>query len=258
MNVIIVDDEIEALHNFLDQIFLKADIHFNYQFFKADEEAILSYVSHNNIMVAFLDINMGTLNGFDLAKKISSISPKTKFVFVTGYNIKIDDVPISIKENTINIMYKPVDYASFESTIYKITNRQNILTVKMFPHFDCYINDRLVVFSSNKSKELFAYVLVNNGQSVTMESAITALWPDKDIEKAKISYRDAVWRLRQTLKDISFNCITFLRALLILNKENIVCDYYEYLEGHHIYQDEEFLVNYDWSLPYESALKTRK
>ena len=258
MNVIIVDDEIEALHTFLDQIFLKADLHLNYQFFKADEEAIISYISHNSIAVAFLDINMGGLNGFELAKKIFSISPNTKFVFVTGYNIKLEDVPPSIIENTINIMYKPVDYAVFESIIYQITNRQNVLKVKMFPHFDCYINDRLVVFSSNKSKELFAYILVNNGQSVTMENAITALWPDKEIEKAKISYRDAVWRLRQTLKDISFNCVTFLRALLLLNKENIICDYYDYLEGKKKYNDEEFLVNYEWSLPYESALKTIK
>ena len=257
MNIIIVDDEITALHSFLDQILLESKTTLNYKFFKNDEEAIMEYVHNNKVACAFLDINMGILSGYDIAKEIIAISKDTKIVFVTGYAINDEDIPTEISENVLGIVSKPLDIDKISPYLMNISNEKNIMNVTMFPHFDCYINDRLIVFSSSKSKELFAYLLINRGKSISMEEAITALWPDKEIEKSKILYRDAIWRLRQTLKEIDFNCVTFLRAMLLLDVTNIRCDYYDYFDKKKIYHDEKLLVNYDWSLDYQSALKYR-
>ena len=98
----------------------------------------------------------------------------------------------------------------------------------MFDTFDCFIGNKRVSFSSSKSKELFALLLSYNGRTLTMNDAISQLWPDGDAEKSKILYRDAVWRLRKVLNDIDIHCIEWGRGALSLDKGMIECDYWDY------------------------------
>lgn len=88
-----------------------------------------------------------------------------------------------------------------------------------------------------------------------MSDAITQLWPDYDLDKAKILYRDAVWRLRKTLKDIGFKCVLFFQGSLGLRKENIQCDFWDYLEGKNNDFYGEFLKSFDWSIEYLGMLE---
>lgn len=260
INIIVVDDEVNALHDFLNQIISYNEV--NYRFFKDDADAIREYVKNNQINGAFLDINMPGINGIELAKKLVKINRDIRIAFVTGLNVTKEDLPKEILNNVIDIVYKPYTIDHINIALNKISDSASILEVKMFGDFDCFINKRLVKFSSSKSKELFALLLVYNGKSLSMNNAITALWPDKDLEKSKKLYRDAVWRLRETLNEIGFNCVEFGRANLSLNKENIHCDYYDYLSGKDKKYHEEFLNSYEWSLPYElemsSIYKKRK
>lgn len=257
MNIIIVDDEIEALHTFLDQLLLESNLSITYQFFKNDPDAIYSYISKNKIDAAFLDINMNICSGIDVAKEILKISPYTKIIFVTGFNYCLDDLDEELKKNTLGIIEKPVDFINIETYLFKIANQTMELKAQVFPTFDCFLNGHLIVFSSQKSKELFAYLVVHHGKSVTMDEVITALWPDKPFEKSKILYRDAVWRLRQTLKQNHFECVQFLRAMLVIDTSHIVCELYDILDGKRKYKGEDFLMSYEWSLPIELILKEK-
>ena len=54
---------------------------------------------------------------------------------------------------------------------------------------------------------------------------------DKELAKAKSLYRDAVWRLRETLKDYGIDIIDFARGVLKLKTLDFECDYYKFLEG---------------------------
>ena len=257
MNIIIVDDEIEALHTFLDELLLESKLSLTYQFFKNDMNAILSYIKKEKVDGAFLDINMNNFTGVELAEKILEISPKTKIVFVTGFNFNLEQVEERIKKNVLGVIEKPVDIIKLERYLYQLANQTKTMKVEVFPTFDCYINNRLIVFSSQKSKELFAYLFVRHGKSVTMEEVITILWPDKPLEKSKILYRDAVWRLRQTLKENEFECVTFSRALLVLDSTNIMSEYYDIITGKKKYKGQAFLISYEWSIYFESALKDK-
>ena len=257
MNIIIVDDEIEALHTFLDQLLLESKLSLTYQFFKNDMTSILSYIEKEKTDAAFLDVNMNNFTGVELAREILRISPKTKIIFVTGFNFQIDDLEEDVKNHTLGIIEKPVDLIKLEHYLYLVSNQTKQMRVVAFPTFDCYINDRLIVFSSQKSKYLFAVLFVHRNSSVSMEQAITALWPDKPLEKSKILYRDAVWRLRQTLKENEFECVTFLRGILILDTTNIVSEVYDILDGKRKYKGEPFLTSYDWSLDCELILKEK-
>ena len=48
--------------------------------------------------------------------------------------------------------------------------------------------------------------------------------------------------------------MNFQRALLILDKTNIQCDYWDLLEGKEVNYGGEFLSSYEWSLPFESEI----
>ena len=251
MRVIIVDDEVKALQLFLSQI---VDINLEYRFFKDDKAAILDFVRKNETSGAFLDVNMPNINGLDLAKELIAIDKDIKIVFVTGTNRKMEDVPSNIVPNVVDIVYKPYTIDNIEKTLRVIAEKKPTLKVTMFNSFDCFINNHIVTFSSSKSKELFALLLAFNGKSVTMSQAITYLWPDKDVEKAKVLYRDAVWRLRSTLEEIGFQCVDFQRALLVLDKSNIKCDYYDFLNSKKKIANEAFLQSYDWSFDFENEI----
>ena len=54
---------------------------------------------------------------------------------------------------------------------------------------------------------------------------------DKELAKAKSLYRDAVWRLRETLKDYGIDIIDFARGVLKLKTLDFECDYYKFIEG---------------------------
>ena len=251
MRVIIVDDEIKALQLFLSQI---VDINLEYRFFKDDKNTILDFVKKNETSGAFLDINMPNINGLELAKQLIAIDKGIKIVFVTGLNIKMEEIPEDIAPNVIDIIYKPYTIDNIEKALRIISKKKPTLKVTMFNSFDCFINNHIVSFSSSKSKELFALLLALNGKSLTMSQAITCLWPDKDIEKAKVLYRDAVWRLRSTLEEIEFPCVDFQRALLVLDKTNIKCDYYDFLNSKKKIANEAFLQSYDWSFDFENEI----
>lgn len=124
------------------------------------------------------------------------------------------------------------------------------MTVKTFGAFDCFLDGRLVKFSSSKSKELFALLIAYRGKALTMTDAISQLWPDSDTDKSKILYRDAVWRLRKTLAELHFECVCFKRACLMLDPSNIVCDYWGYINGENNDYNGEFMKSFDWSTPY--------
>ena len=252
MKIIIVDDEMNALQAFLSRIIGKRDI--EYRFFVDEPEAILDYVQYNSVDAAFLDIRMPNMDGKLLAEKILAIKPNMKIVFITGLNQKKEGLSPFLQQRVLKIIYKPYSLDELEDVLNLLEQKKPRLIVKTMPSFDCFINDHLIRFNSSKAKELFALLIVFRGQSITMSQAITYLWPEKEVEKAKILYRDAVWRLRNLLREIHFECVDFSRALLSLNPNDIDCDFYEIIQGKRQYQGEPFLMSYDWAIEFEGLL----
>ena len=240
IKVLMVDNDSNVFHTFLDIVIHNNDIH--YHFLNENEEEISSYLKSNNVNAVFMPFN-----NHRLAKAVISSFPNIKIVFT----VEADTVPPEIKDNVVDVLEKPFDGTSLRNCLDNISRQSKKMKVVMFNNYDCFINDKLVNFSSKKSKELFALLLINRGKTVTMDHAITCLWPDKDIDKSKILYRDAVWRLRQVLDQCQFPCVNFGRALLSLNTENITCDYYDYLDGKINKKDTFYLLKeYDWISEY--------
>lgn len=252
MKIIVIDDEIKDLQYFLNEVFKIKNI--EYKFFDDNREDILDYALSSNLDAAFIDINMPSTNGFLLAKELIKINSRLLIVFITGYNYNKNDIEAELLPNFIGFLYKPYSHFDLNNILTIIESTKPIMHVKMFDTFDCFINSNIVEFSSKKSKELFALLLVYNGKTLEMNDAIANLWGDRRLEKSKSLYRDAVWRLRKTLKKYNFNCVIFHRARLILIKDNIQCDYWDYLIKDTNSYNNEFLKNYDWSIEYLAQL----
>lgn len=247
MKIVVIDDEMNALQAFLNES-ISYDV--EYKFFKDDEAAITDYVSKNAVDAVFSDIAMPSINGLSLAEKLIDICGDIAIVFITGMPITMSDLSEKVRANTLGFLYKPYNADKLAEFLNTIKKRTPTLTVKMFDSFDCFADGKLVMFSSAKSKELFALLITYNGKSLTMADAISLLWADSDAEKAKISYRNAVFRLRKTLTSLGVNCVGFERAMLTLDKENIECDYWDFLRtGKGAYHG-EFCKTYDWSVDF--------
>lgn len=247
MKIVVVDDEMYALQSFLNEII---DCGVEYKFFKDDENAVLDYVGKNTVDAVFSDIGMPSINGLELAEKLIALRHDIAIVFITGMPITMSDLNETVKANTLGFLYKPYNADKLAEFLNLIKKRTPILSVKMFDGFDCFVDGKLVIFSSAKAKELFALLIAYNGNSLSMTDAINHLWENSDAEKAKVLYRNAVFRLRKTLTDVGLDCINFGRALLTLDKTYIQCDYWDYLQsGEGAYRG-EFCKSFDWSLEY--------
>ncbi len=251
MKIIIVDDEIHALQLFLPNLI---NLETEYRFFSDDEGAVLKYVAAEKPDGVFLDVNMPNINGLKLASEIIAIHPSVKIVFTTGYNLSEKDLPCDVASNTLGFLYKPCNSEKLHYFLSEIAEKSIKMTVKTFGTFDCFIGKNIVRFSSSKSKELFALLIAYNGKALTMNDALSQIWPDTDLSKSKILYRDAVWRLRKTLENLHFDCIEFKRACLVLSTTNIDCDYWDYLAGKKGDYKGEFMKNYEWSINYLPCL----
>lgn len=247
-----MDDEISALHAFLDEIIDAQGV--EYKFYRDDFDAIKKYTSENAIDAAFLDINMPKINGIELAEKLIEISPDLKLVFITGLSITENDLPKIIRNHTAGFLHKPYNMSKLLMLLSLIKNKKRVLKAEMFDAFDCFIDGKKIKFSSSKSKELFALLLAYNGKTLTMGDAIAHLWPDGNLEKSKILYRDAVWRLRKTLEEADVNCVEWRRAALSVNKSLVSCDYWDYLLTGKGNYSGEFCKLYDWSVDYLAQL----
>ena len=83
-NVIMVDDRKVVLTGGLP-ILEEALPNANITGFTNTEEAI-EYAKRNNVSLAFLDIEIRNMSGFDLCKILLEINPRTNVIFLTAYS----------------------------------------------------------------------------------------------------------------------------------------------------------------------------
>ncbi len=258
MNAIVLDDERDSLLLFTKHVIDISNLSVNV--FSLKYEDALIYARTNKVDVAFLDIVMPSINGIDLAEKFIEINPDIQIVFITGYAQDIESIKKRIGKNFFDFCYKPYDEETMRGIIVRLlTREERNIRIKAFPRFDLYVNDVLVDFERNKSKELLALLVDHRGGELTMEEAITKLWVDKKSDLAKRLYRDAVSRLKLKLKQYGLeNIVTFNRARAYLNTTGISCDYWDYLDKKEVSFFGEYMRPYEWATEREEELFYKK
>lgn len=248
-----LDDEAAALNNFLPLI---TDTGFECRIFKDEPYAALDCVKAEKIDAAVLDVKMPKIDGITLAEEMIEIDSDIKIIIISGYCQNEDQIKKRLGDNLAAILYKPFDAAELNRVFASIATAPKIF-IKTFNGFDLFVNGKAVRFSSAKAKELLALLTDANGSYVQMETAACYLWQNKDAERGKNLYRDAVCRLRLTLQQNGIErLVRFERGRAIIDVELAECDYWDILKNGGVFIA-RYLPQYEWAVDTEAMLSIK-
>lgn len=240
-----LDDEISAITNFLPFTLDNAEMDF--KMFRDEPYAALEYVGKSGADVAILDVNMPKIDGITLAEKMIKVSKDIKIIILTGYAQDEDGIKRRLGDNFLGILYKPYDGNSLNALLNKIPTEPKIF-IRAFDAFDLFVNGIAVRFSSSKAKELLALLTDANGSFVTLDHAVTCLWPNKNAENGRRLYRDAVCRLRATLKSLNIEkLVRFEYGQAAIDTSAAECDYWNMLKSGEK-NSGRYMPQYEWSI----------
>ena len=264
MHMIAVDDEHLVIED-LEYIVQEIEEIETFHGFSNPTEA-LDFLENNPVDLAFLDIEMPVMSGLELAKKIGAVSPKTAIVFLTGFKEYAFE---AFGVNAIGYILKPF---SEEMVLAEIKKAQQFLPqaepevqkgkpyIHTFGHFDVFIGDKPVHFSSAKSKELLALLVDRRGGAVTTEDAVSMLWPNRPYEESVQSlFRKVLKSLRTALADADISDIFIdARNQRSVDMSKFDCDLYALIRGEESAKttyNGSYMQGYAWAKPTQQYIK---
>lgn len=251
IRTIIVDDELWTLQQFEKSIRQTADIELLEMFESADQA--LLYAENHAVDFALLDVSMPGMNGIALGEKLRKINGDMILIYVTGYEEFLKKVILDLRADYF--LLKPFNDMDVEQMINRVrylsVRLRKRVAVQTFGEFDIFVDGQLLEFANQKAKELFA-ICIDNGGEVTMKKSIDLLWEGRGYDdKVKCLYRKAVVYLNSTFRKYGVTDIfSNRRGSCHVNREEIVCDYYEVLNGKSIKDtafDGRYMAAYSWS-----------
>ncbi|KGR75188.1 response regulator [Ureibacillus sinduriensis] len=197
-------------------------------------EELLAFVEKETIDVVFLDIEIGTSNGLDIAKDILSIQPSIQIVFVTAHS---EYAVQAFELNSVDYLLKPISSKRLAKTISRINEkighrnmdiseaRSTPLVIQCLHEFQVFRNHQPIPFKTAKVKELFAYLFTNINTYIHRDILIEHLWPEQEYKKAKINLHTCISHLRKLFSELGYkDCITFSNQSYSLILKEYECD----------------------------------
>lgn len=207
MKVLIVDDEsimLLAMKRMLSNI---EGVELVGSFQQAEEAFI--FLCNHNVDLVFLDIQIASDDGIELARKLRLHHIEVDIVFTTShadYAIQAYDV------YPLDYMVKPISKKRLAQTIKRAASKRygsttinrspvvNRLKVQVLGSFEASSTHQGVVkWISKKSEELFAYLLLNRGRNVAKMKVIEHIFPNMPLKNAESYLNTAVYQLRKAL-----------------------------------------------------------
>lgn len=226
MKILLVDDEkmvLSLLRECVENVLPDAEI---FPFVKAREA--LDFAVSSRIDIAFLDINMGAIDGVTMAKQLQEINPKTNIIFCTGYSEYMSD---ALKMYCSGYLLKPVSEDDVREAVTHLRYpvEENRIKIRCMNGFDIFCDNSPVTFRYKKTKELIAYLMYKNGAACSTLEIIAALFGDE----VNRSYFN---RLRADLIDSlsklgASDIIRTGYGSIGINRNMISCDYFDFIDG---------------------------
>lgn len=203
IKAILVDDERPALRelDFLLKNYPEISIAGMYQDpFEAIEE-----IGRLKPQVVFLDINMPQLMGMDAASRILDASPDTDIVFVTAF----DQYAVEAFElHALDYILKPVNPDRLEKTMGRIMKKKpaagggHRLQLRCLGRFQvAWEKKEPIKWRTEKTRELFAFLLHNEGRELSRDELLDRVWPEDNPEKSVRQLYNGIYYIRKTLRE---------------------------------------------------------
>ena len=258
MKAIIVDDNLQECKLFEDKIKGFSDVRLIGKFETPSDT--VEFISKNEVVLAFINIQMKETNGIELSKIIKTICPSMLFVFITEDE---DHTVGSIKLNAAGYLVKPYTYEELayvvESALLLSRRKMPKLYARTFGHFDFFVNGKPIMFKSAKAKELLALLVDRQGGTVTSEQVIATLWEDRPNDDATQNLSSKIVKtLQEELANAGVvDLVISSRGVKRIDTERFECDLYELLAGNEFVLKGfmgDYLVDYSWAEARASAL----
>lgn len=206
ISAVIIDDERHAIKEIEFYLKMYPEISVLASFINPLEA--LKMLPELKPQLVFLDIQMPQSMGIDVGSRILDIDPDIEIVFVTAY----DQYAMEAFElNAIAYILKPIGQERFENTIRKVTKRihkttpvnlNKHLIIQSFGTFKiAWEYEEPLKWRTEKTKEVFAYLLINADKETTRDQIIEAVYRNTDMEKAIKQLHNAVYYIRKSLQE---------------------------------------------------------
>lgn len=253
MKILAVDDELSALHLLTRNIMAVAPQAEVVDF--SNPLAALDWAGENTCDIAFLDIELGCMNGIELGKRLKERNPKTNLIFVTGYlNYAVSAYALHASGYLSKPASQEAIRVELENLRYPMPKPQTgkKLVVHCFGNFEVFYDGKPLTFKRSKTKELFAFLIDRNGARVNAGEICARLWEEEGSDKQQKDYlRHLVMDLSNTLAAVGESDV-FVRTRggYNINPALLECDYYDYLNNIpyavRAYQG-EYMQQYSWA-----------
>ena len=187
--------------------------------------------------VVFLDISMPEISGLEMAVKIRKNLPATSIVFVTANPIYSLE---AYQAHPVDYILKPIDENRLRDTLEYIQTISEMNKVVVLPEIKCFgvftFNNgkEEIGFTTQKSKELFAFMLCNTNVSSSRNYLARTIFNSGDSKNDANNLRVTLHRIKKTLVDANIK-----KEHLLINENNTIfvapgiCDIVDFLNFVH-------------------------
>jgi len=247
MIIIAVDDEKIALESLTDSIKEADPEALVYRF--ANPTIALEYVRENPCDVAFLDIQMFSMDGIELGRQLKLLRPSINIIFTTGYSEYMYD---AFQMHASGYILKPVTpekvRRELEALRHPVAAAKSRVRLRCFGNFEVFVYGKPLNFKYEKTREILAYLTDRAGAMCTTREIMTALFGDGDHSSYMRNLRK---NLLDTLKEVG--CEDILNnewGKMGIVTDKVECDYYQWkqgkAEGINAYHG-EYMTQYSWA-----------
>lgn len=191
---------IEQIEAYLEQI---QDLRFNYEvFFSAEELYDYKITQQIDFDIYLLDIELGTMSGLELAKKIRQVSPYALIIFLTSYTRYVLEV---FEVITFDFIEKPLSYERFKMILHKASDFLRLTKVDFIFSYrkNSYsIPCQRIIYIEKTGRK--AHIYTNYGSTYQCNITLDEIWTQLN---------------PKTFASIHTSCIVNLNEIL-----EVVCD----------------------------------
>lgn len=262
MHVICVDDEQPALDNFRLTVKDFAEIE-SLHLFQTGEE-VLQWAREHKIDTAFLDMEMQTMHGLELAERLKETDKNIRVIFMTAYEqyalqaFGVDAIGYILKPYTRGEVKRELEKAArFRSLPEKRVSIQTI------PDFVVLVDGERMSMGRSKPEELLALLVDRGSAGVSTGEAIACLWPGRTNDESTQSLcRVTYKRMMDALKERGIDDIIVSQGRKkYLRTGEVDCDLYRILSGDRdairSYSG-EYMREYSWAETRNAQLNSMK
>ena len=213
LRVIVVDDEwlaLKKMEMLLAAESSESEVKLEVVGLFPDAYQAVERVKREKVDLAFLDVQMPEMDGFELAEQLLEIQPHIRIIFVTAYQ---EYAVKAFELNALDYLLKPVRQTRLATTLRRAvgssvettpipstTPRLTLCCMRSLHYLDWHGNVQYFPWKTLKAPELFAYLVFHRDRMVSKQMLIDLLWPGYDAEKATAQLYTAIYQIRKVIK----------------------------------------------------------